>query len=281
LVAETGDELNLNQKSHILTNVEGLGHENTNTFALASATFLLAHTEPAQGKLVGDILFMDLENAETDYQEVVDFIEKASTLKIRYVISQALIFYADVALEYIQKGEIDYSVMALVVPIGLNLLSPWYKSYRRHFLFGETESDGFLYPALYPVLYSAKSISGATEITVNGHYDAGFVVECDGLMTNPAVTLTDVETGEILGRMQALGVTIAVEEQLVFDTRDATPGVYKIDSSGTVTDLSNTLELSNRNFFSIPKNRLCRMSVSSSTSTPDGTVTVYEYYKSV
>ena len=87
---------------------------------------------------------------------------------------------------------------------------------------------------------------------------------------------------EVIGRLTLDNLQVGRGEELYYSTRVADSGVYKILADGSVVDVIEYIDLSNKNFFTLPPGKKVVMSIDSTGDTPDvAYLQFYQYYRTV
>jgi hypothetical protein len=250
----------------------GLGWADNNTYASAKGFFPRTHSEPAQPAVSGEFVI----NGYDVYSELVDWVFKGYDLTLVYDPAGAE-YRIDVDILSLQKGE-ENLISRLECPFTMAAKTPWYKPIARELVIAPagSESGYRRYTYAYTTQYAASSISSSVPISVNGHMPAAIYMTCPGLLVNPKLTLTNAN-GETVGVMDLSGVTFEADELLIYSTKFGNIGVWKDG-----VDLLADLDLNNNNFFEIPTNQSCTLTLESDSDIETtATIQIFEYYRSV
>lgn len=272
-----GESYGLNGESGMrLCNPFGFGFRLSPTFGSLNRGFFLitnSQKEP-QGQCGGDLYFTGV-NPYADYTRFVDWLNKGYDLEFAYQPNDEQ-YFSSVVIDTFDKTEIGVGGY-LEVPIVLNRLTPWYKQNPLSLrLEPSSSSEGSKrYTYRYPYRYQTGRFSSSVEVRAQGHIPSGLIITIAGPLTNPVFTLTDVLTGEEYGRMK-LNTTVQGGSSVVFSTLENKASIA-IDGE----DASKYLNLANENFFQIPLNRTCELSLSADTSVvTTALIQIYDYYRS-
>lgn len=196
------------------------------------------------------IIVFDNYNAYSGYKELVDFIENAKSLKLiyapRYEKTAQNEYVADIEIESIGKSEVRGGRMECDALITLK--SAWYKRSMMRVVAERNENE-LRYEFIYDVVYNDVSTNDI-EVVNDGHFEAPIQVEAEGELVNPKLEL--YVDGEKHAEM-ILTEVISAGETLLFSTKDDELYIKKVDSIGSETNLFDSLDIYNDNFFKLPK----------------------------
>lgn len=249
----------------------GLGWSDNNTYASAQGFFPRLSSEPEQPAPSGELIIGGYD----EYMELVSWIFGGYDLTLVYN-PNGIEYRIDVDITSVSKGELKNRL--LVCSITMAAKTPWYKPTVKELSISPPASEaGYKrYPYSYPYQYASSSLQNSVEILAGGHMPAAIYVSCPGPLTNPAVKLYDA-SGASIGVLDLDGVNVASGETLIFSTRFGNIGVWRDD-----TDLVEYLDLTNDNFFEIPINTACTLTLESDSDIgTTSTLKLYEYYRSV
>lgn len=267
-----GERWDLQTKQEIhLRNPAGLGWADNNTYADARGFFPRTDSRPVQPSIAGDFVIRGYDT----YKELADWLHQGHDLTLVYA-PDATEYRIDVDVQSLQKGEVN-SWGRLECPFMLTAKTPWYKPTTRELVIAPPSSTvGYKrYSYSYPHQYAAASLSNSVDILAAGHMPAAIYLTIPGPLTNPCVTLT--QNGAEIGKMDLDGVSVGVDETLVFSTRFGSIGVWKDG-----VDLLEYLDLNNNNFFAIPTGSTVTLTIKSDSDiATTATIKLYEYYRSV
>jgi len=141
----------------------------------------------------------------------------------------------------------------------------------------EKTGDELRYDRMYDYAYSDFS-TDAIEIYNDGHFEAPVMLEAEGELVNPRLSLY------VDGNLHAqLIVTAVIEsgETLVFCTKDDSLTLAKRRPDGTEESLIGCISVENDNFFKLPKG-LSTLSLSADNEiSSKSVITVFTSYKAV
>lgn len=258
----------------------GLGFSYDSEYSkTANGFFSRTKSDLQQIDIVGEIVFP--QDCYAAYRSFVNWICAADDLKLCYIPYGTTEFFIDIMVDSIEKTEIGEGGV-LVAPINFKGLSLWYKKNPMVFTFTEPPEDNYKkYDYKYDYVYPLSFASNSIDIFVGGHGSAAIKFEGNGVLTNPCLTLTDSSGAEI-GKIDLNGTSITTGEKLIISTQPHSDGVWKIGTDGTKTDLIDLIDLSISDFFSIPAQTACTLTLSIDNAIETtSTVYIYEYYRSV
>ncbi|MEG0913709.1 MAG: hypothetical protein RSG53_08890 [Oscillospiraceae bacterium] len=272
-----GENYGLNGESGMrLINPFGFGYQLAPTYGALNHGFYAVTNkkkEP-QGQCGGDLVFTRA-NPYADYMVFVDWMNKGYELEFAYQPLDVQ-FFSSVEIDTFEKTEIGDGGY-LTVPVVFNKLTPWYKQNPISMRLEPSSSggDSKRYTYRYPYRYQTGRFSSSVEVRAQGHIPSGLVIAIAGPLTNPVFTLTDVLSGEEYGRMK-LRTTVQSGSIVTFSTIENRSG---IDIDGV--DASQYLNLANENFFQIPLNKTCELTLSADTNVvTTALIQIYDYYRS-
>jgi hypothetical protein len=160
--------------------------------------------------------------------------------------------------------------------VAITLKSAWYKRESLRVV-AEKTGEELRYDRRYDYVYSDVS-TDAIEIFNDGHFDAPLLLEAEGELVNPRLSLY------VNGALRSeLAVTAVVEdgETLVFCTKDDELTLVKRLADGSTESLIGCISVENDNFFKLPRG-LSTLSLSADNEIGSKSViTVFTSYKAV
>lgn len=188
------------EESHkiFLSGIQGFGFAKKYEVMKAGDQELLSHVENNFPDITGELRFYETTNGfiYEDYQKLINFI-KYTPLELHYQTPNNLEgYHCDIIFVQADKGEIDRDG-TLHVPVIFHRLTEWLndEDIRIH-LSNKISSGGKIYPLTRPYNYAFTDLSGSS-IWNNGTDEMGFLIQINGLVTNPQFTLT--QNGELYG----------------------------------------------------------------------------------
>ena len=223
------------------------------------------------------VIVLDGRRAYDGYRALVNFIATSGSMRLVYAPryeSASSEFLADIEVENVSKSEVRGGRMECDVSITLK--GAWYK---RESLRVVAEKTGveLRYDKMYEYTYSDVS-TDAIEIYNDGHFDAPILLEAEGELVNPRLSLY------VNGALRSeLVVTAVIEtgETLVFCTKDDELALMKRLPDGGSESMISCITVENDNFFKLPKGlSMLSLSADNEISTKS-VITVFTSYKAV
>lgn len=237
---------------------DGANHLGNGVFAEAGSR------DETPDELAGDLVFTaggTFEDGYSRYRDFVNWMMSAQELTLIYDPGGVLAsgYHRRVVFASLGKGEVYGG--GLRCPVVMRCMEPWYN------------------PA---AAAQTMTVSGTTLIlnpAVGGHRPAGFYLEVTGGLQYPNVIVTN--NGAEIGRCK-INATFSTAQTLALDTRPDSCGVWRKDSDGTMTDMMQYVYLDYDPFPLLPLGLGSQIKVTTeNTQIGAGSVTVYEYYRSV
>lgn len=260
----------------LLVSPAGLGLSMSRSYELIGDTARrVSEVFPARS-FTGVIVF-DNAKAYEGYRELIDFIVNSQDIRLvyapRYETANSE-FLADAEVESVSKGEIRGGRMECDVSVTLK--GAWYKRESLRIVAEKTGTE-LRYDRMYEYVYSDVS-TDAIEIFNDGHFEAPVLLEAEGELVNPRLSLY------VDGNLRAqLIVTAVIEsgETLVFCTKDDELKLLKKLADGSEESLMDSISVENDNFFKLPKG-LSTLSLSADNEiSSKSVITVFTAYKAV
>lgn len=248
-----GEQIQLQGGSFFLWEPEGLGFEYDIDFMGTDGFFIETYREVEQVEKNGTLVFKP-GTPYQDYRELMSWILSAEKLTLGYNPDSQW-FYADIIVSSVEKSELNVYGL-LEVPITFMPLTPWYTPYNLNLTIdGEGVGDVKRYTYNYPYRYSNSARAGVLDFTVQAQMPCAFELEIPGLVQNPVITATRLDTNEVIGVIDLSQVSADIGETIKFSTVPSDVGAFMLTSSG-VQDLTSQLGLnaSANTFFRIPPN---------------------------
>ncbi len=260
----------------LLTSPAGLGLSMSRGYELTGNTARVISEVYPLRSFTGVAIF-DGSRAYDGYRAMMNFIAASDVMRLIYAPrfeTTSSEFLADVEVECVSKGEIRGGRMECDVSITLK--GAWYKRESLRVV-AEKTSEELRYDRMYEYIYSDVS-TDAIEIYNDGHFEAPVMLEAEGELVNPRLSLF------VNGMLQSeLVVTAVIEtgETLVFCTKDDELTLMKRLADGSAESLIGCISVENDNFFKLPKG-LSTLSLSADNEIASKSViTVFTAYKAV
>lgn len=241
-----------------LTVQDGVNHLGNGVFAEAGAY------DETPDEIAGDLVFTaggTFADGYSRYRDFVNWALSAQELTLVYDPGGVLAdgYHRRVILASLGKSEAYGG--GVRCPVTLRCLEPWFNP---------------------SAAAQSMTVSGTALIlnpTVEGHRPAAFHLEVTGGLQYPAVIVT--RNGAEVGRCK-INATFSTAQTLVLDTRPSDCGVWRRDSDGTMTDMTQYVYLDYDPFPLLPLGLGTQIQVTTeSTQIGAGSVRIYEYYRSV
>ena len=262
----------------LLTDPKGLGYSYDTEYEQLGNTFVINLRNTAQNRIDGVVNFATYDN----YKKLVDFIEGASDLRFKYVIpyeNGTKTFYRKIAFASLEKSEIQPNGI-ISEGISFDGLSEWYSPNIATFDMGATGNE-IRWDFRWDSRFSDKSNRTLNYIN-NGQDDARVKIEIGGECINPVIILNI--DGQEYQRID-ISTTIEEGEKLIYSSVENEFEISRLNTNGTKSSLFNTSNITpTQNLcIKIPQNINCSITLTTllGTDVPSGSITIYEYYKSV
>lgn len=276
-----GEQIQLQGGSVFLWEPEGLGFEYDIDFIGTDGFFIETYREVEQVEKNGTLVFKP-GTPYQDYRELMSWILSAGKLTLGYNPDSQW-FYVNVAVSNVEKSELNIYGL-LEVPITFMPLTPWYTPYNLNLTIdGEGVGDVKRYIYSYPYRYSNSARAGVLDFTVQAQMPCDFELEIPGLVQNPVITATRLDTDEVIGVIDLSQVSADTGETLKFSTVPSEAGAFMLTTSG-IQDLTAQLGLSTstNTFFRIPPNVPIEFALTATSLLGvQAFLTVYRYYMTV
>lgn len=280
LVNEKGQEYSLMDiYNHcLLTDPTGLGYSYTTEYERLGNTFITNLRSFEQGQISGVVNFLKYDN----YQKLVDFIETSESLRFAYKIpfkEGTKEYLKDIAIQSISKTQIQTNGV-LSENIVFDCLSLWYEETTKVYTI-EPEGTEIRWDFKWDSKF-ANYDTRRLEYINKGHVEAPIVVEMQGYLLNPKISLY-VE-GELY---QEVKFTIELEEyeKLLYGTKENEFYINKQNTDGTIEDLFNLDVLKDFDkideVIRLPKNKSCELRLTADNEVLNAKVSIFSYYKAI
>jgi hypothetical protein len=260
----------------LLISPAGLGLSMSRSYEISGDTARCVNEVFPVRSFTGVTVF-DNASAYESYRGLIDFIVNSSDIKLvyapRYEAANSE-FLADIEVESISKSEIKGGRMECDVSITLK--GAWYKRESLRVVAERTGTE-LRYDRMYEYVYSDVS-TDAIEIFNDGHFEAPVLLEAEGELVNPRLSL--YVNGNLIAQLIVTEV-IEAGETLVFCTKDDELTLLKKLADGSEESLMDSISVENDNFFKLPKG-LSTLSLSADNEiSSKSVITVFTGYKAV
>ena len=223
------------------------------------------------------VAVFDGSRAYDGYRALVNFIAASDVMRLVYAPrfeTASSEFLADAEVESVSKGEIRGGRMECDVVITLK--GAWYKRDSLRVV-AEKTGEELRYDRMYEYVYSDVS-TDAIEIFNDGHFEAPVMLEAEGELVNPRLSL---HVNGVLRSQLVVTTVIETGQTLVFCTKDDELTLIKRLADGSEESLIGFISVENDNFFKLPKG-LSTLSLSADNEiSSKSIITVYTAYKAV
>jgi len=260
----------------LLCSPAGLGLAMSRSYELTGNVARVVNEVYPLRSFTGVVVF-DATRAYDGYRALIDFISASDVIRLVYAPryeSANREFLADAEVESVSKTEIDGGRMECDITITLK--SAWYRREGLR-LVAEKPGTELRYPRMYEYTYSDFSID-AIEIFNDGHFDAPVLLEAEGELVNPKLSL--YVNGALRSQMVVMAV-IETGETLVFCTRDDNLMLARRHADGHVENLIGHISIEDSEFFKLPRGlSMLRLSADNEIDSK-ATLTLFPSYKAV
>lgn len=278
LVNEKGQSYSLMDIENycLLTDPSGLGYSYATEYEQLSNMFVENLRKFEQGQITGTVNCLKYDN----FKDLVDFIEKAESLRIAYKVpfdKGEKEYLKDVNIKSLSKSQIQ-TTGVISETIVFDCLSLWYEETIA--IYDMTEQDEEIrWDFKWDSKFTAYDIRSFDYIN-KGHVEAPVQIEMDGQVVNPEIQLY-VE-GELYQRVP-FNVEINEYEKFLYGTKENDFYVCKKKTDGTLESLFNldVMTFDNDNVIRIPPNKSCQIKLVADNEILNAQVTVLTYYKAI
>lgn len=229
-----------------------------------------------QGQITGTVNFLKYDR----FKELVDFIERAESLKLAYKVpfkNGEREYLKNINIQSLTKSQIQTNGV-MNETIVFDCLSLWYDQNTVVYNMEEQEDElrwDFKWNSKFTD-YNVRSLSYIN----NGHVDAPVLIEMNGPVVNPIVELY-VE-GELYQKVP-FSIEIEEYEKLLYGTKENEFYINKQNTDGTLTSLFSLdyIDFENDNVIRLPKNKSCELRLKADNEILNAQVTILAYYKAV
>ena len=261
----------------LLTEPSGLGIAYNTEYEQLQYRFITNIRKIVQGSINGTLHFSTYDN----YKSLIDFIEKAESLRILYVVpyqSGSKEFYRDVQVNLLGKSEIDPENKFINENIIFDCLSLWYETKNTIYTI-ESGTDQIRWDFTWDsrfVGYDTRNLNFVNE----GHVPATIELEIDGDVENPVLELY-VENQ----LYQTVTITNHITEHqiLKYSSKEGNFYIKKQLANGTEQDLFDLdyIDFEEDHVVKFPVGKSCTLKISADNDISSARLIIYVFYKAV
>lgn len=271
-----GQEYDLNdaEKTGLLTSPKGLGYNYSMTYIDIGDAFVRTKEKTKQSVISGTLILGGANPYEV-YEKFNDFVRKSKELTLMYKVpGKSAYYYRDVDLTKIEKTEIDGNV--LKCPIEFYCRSLFYSDTQKNFTISKAENE-FRYDVSWPAIYNDYN---EREITLSntGDVEAPITLVIEGYCENPTLILKDED--EKFAEIK-FPVTLQKNEKILYSSLDDDMYVFYQKENGERENIIQLLDISNENFFKVPKGDTSIRFTSDTGAAYTTSLTMYKFYRTV
>ncbi len=238
----------------LLTEPSGLGYSYTREYEQLGNTFIKTFGRIEQKQIEGAVNFLNYDN----FKNLVDFIEKAESLRILYKVPSKnglKEYFRDVNIKSLSKTQIQQNGI-LSETIVFDCLSLWYEENKVIYT-TKGEDDEIIWDFKWDSKFSDYS-TRSLEYVNKGHVEAPIEIVANGPIVNLKILL--LVEGELVQEV-LIKTTIQKYEKILYGTRENDFYINKENTDGTLTSLFSLdyIDFENDNVIRIPKNRSCKL----------------------
>lgn len=280
-----GDRFPLNgEKGVYASALSGFGFSLSPSYADLQRGFFTPVSDESEPQGAIAFTLTHVKNPYASHNSLVDWLASAGTITLVYMPHGKQEYYRDVAINYMQKGELN-AFGWLEVPCSLFCNTPWYlpsPTVLELEASGTDESMRYDYSYTDDLKYGTDSTASCSGTIVGaGHIPGSLELTYFGAITNPRIRLTGDVSGKTYG-ICSVETVLSSTDALKLSTRYERSYVMKISADGTQTDLLDALDLSTTPFFHIPVDEPCTISIEAdNTFVGRVDLLVYYYFRSV
>lgn len=294
LLNNNGQSIDCLLRTSFLNDLGGLGYSESTTFYSYSEGFYAPIKRTLdQNTITGRLSFLNRNDAYIDYRTLTEWVSAAErqrpdkALTISYEPTPnagTSVFYRDVVLANISKGELDVGGY-LTCNVSFICLTPWYSIDPYTISIGGADPDADSYK-IYNYTYSYKyevPNSFVRNLNLSSDLDGRLLIELEGNFNGPIISLYD-PASNLVGMMDLSNADLSVRtgDKLIYSTLPGDTGIW-IERNGVKEDLSNEIDFHDGSevFFTVPPGQAYRLSIraNSGSSSITGTIRVYSYWR--
>lgn len=238
LVDEIGSTFFFDYRSStLISDLDGLGVERSNTYLNFDGTYKLAKRENPKGTISGTLTFL---KGYEGYTAFLAFLKKTTgSLRLFYKADNLKYIYVEVSS--VSKSELYYGV--LQCSISFDKLSMWLSKISSVITVNET-TDNKVFPFTYPFTYSS-SYDGEICVSNVGCIRAPVRLEIIGKTKYPTIEI--IKDEEVVSTMRLLVSTNNADDTIVVDSIP-TEQEMTMTVNGVKTDIYQDQDFSCENF---------------------------------
>ena len=265
LVNSAGDEYDLCDLSHAFYSPDGLGFKKDISSVRVGSAYVQVESNLSQQTIKGEMRFKSYEL----YSGFKEFIS-AGGLVLKYQPKGFTAwYYRDVAVERLDKSEIDRQAHRLICPIDFLCFSQWYEKANAKKTIDLT-GENTVFPLVFPWVFCDAEKNEL--LLVNERISpAPCKIIISGPCVNPAWTLR--QDGKTIAS-GGMTMSIAAGEKLVIDSNIESMGIIKVTASGSEVNAYQYSDFSTGRFISAPTGESRLKFTHSTTAVLDVTVEV-------
>lgn len=230
-----------------------------------------------QKQIEGTVNFLSYDN----FRKFVNFIEGSEELKFSYTIpfenETEKTYYKDINIRSLEKSEKQINGV-ISEPVIFDTKSLWYGE-NTAIYDTRAKEDEIRWNFKWDSKFANYDIRRLPYIN-QGHVEAPILVEIDGHVINPVISLY-IE-GELLQEVK-IKADIKEDEKLLYGTKENEFHINKQNTDGTLTSLFSldNIIFQNDNVIRIPVNRSCELTLTADNEVSNAKITILEFYKIV
>lgn len=207
---------------------EGLGFSRSIEFGSLRDGFFAPYNDDAeQIEFRGTLKIANKDGrAYQRYQELVDWMMQADSLKLVYRPAMVDEFFLNIRIQALEKTEL--TMVWLDCPITLTALSPWYSATMQRIVVEQEEfiDQAKRYDYTYSYRYNLDQPSGTVQFEIGGHLPADIDLRLVGPAESPKVTVRDESDGVVVGIVDLTGLSVPSGSTLLISSVRNTAGVW-------------------------------------------------------
>lgn len=229
LINSLGNRYDFTESTTIfLESPSGLGFKRGYSYVKVGNSELITSQQFNLTDIQGDLLFMHKTNGQK-YEAYLNFIQfaKYKPLEFHYQTPNELkSYHCDVLFTQADKSETGEDSI-LRIPVTFHRLTEWITDKEDAYVFDNTPLDeGKYHDLVYDYHYAGTNLSNGV-LSNNGTDDIGFIIEINGLCTNPQFTIS--QNGEVYGICKITGTY----DYVMIDSVERTESMY-LEYNGSV-----------------------------------------------
>ena len=282
---ESGDRWGLNgDRGLFCTGLAGLGLALNPTLNSIGQGFMTEESVDTGSKNTIPFTLIFTKSPYQYYQMLINWMNSAKTLTIVYNPTGTQEYYCDIAINYMQKGELN-QVGWLEVLCNFYCVTPWYLPAPTMLTIrsrGKDERKRYAYRYTNALKYGMNNAAAlSATVAGSGHIPGSIELKYYGAISNPRIKIFGNMTGKTYGACY-ISAIMEASDTLCFSSKYENSYVFKLSSEGVQTDLLDNVDLSLTPFFHVPINESCTITLESDNLFIGfAELSVYYYYRSV